>query len=167
MNSKKELYIDFDGVILDTIPLVYKAFNDNNIDMSDTKAKTEFLAKYDYSKMIDKKYILRDSIKCINKLIKSNRFIISLLTHVNSLEEGILKVNFIRNYFKDITIIIVPKEISKTKMVHSKDAILVDDYSQNLTEWEKEGGIGVRFSIELESKGFKVIDKLDQLLDIF
>lgn len=167
MNIKKELYIDFDGVVLDTIPLVYKAFNDNNIDMSDVKAKTEFLSNYDYSKMIDKKYILRDSISCIKKLIKSDKFIISLLTHVNSLQEGILKIDFIRKYFKDITIILVPKQISKTKMVHSKNAILVDDYSQNLKEWEKEGGIGIRFSIELESKGFKVIDKLDQLLDIF
>ena len=42
----------------------------------------------------------------------------------------------------------VPKEISKTLVVHSKDAILVDDYSGNLREWEKNGGISVRFSKE-------------------
>ena len=54
-----------------------------------------------------------------------------------------------------------------TKMVHSKDSILIDDYSGNLREWEKEGGISVRFSLELESKGFKVIDRLDQIIDMF
>ena len=61
----------------------------------------------------------------------------------------------------------VPKEISKTLVVHSKDAILVDDYSGNLREWEKNGGISVRFSKELESSGFKVINRLDSLLNIF
>ena len=63
--------------------------------------------------------------------------------------------------------ILVPKSISKTNMIHTKDSILVDDYSGNLREWEHMGGIGVRFSTKLNSKGFKVIDKLDKLLDIF
>ena len=63
-------------------------------------------------------------------------------------------------------IIPVPKKISKTKMVHTKGAILIDDYSGNLMEWEDEGGIGIRFSSTLDSKGFKVIDRLDKILDI-
>ena len=61
----------------------------------------------------------------------------------------------------------VPKEISKTKVVHSEDAILVDDYSGNLTEWEDNGGIAIRFSKDLESHGFKVLNKLDELLNMF
>ena len=52
-------------------------------------------------------------------------------------------------------------------MVHTKDSILIDDYSGNLREWEKEGGISVRFSLALESKGFKVIDRLDKIIDMF
>ena len=61
----------------------------------------------------------------------------------------------------------VPKEISKTKVVHSEGAILVDDYSGNLKEWEENGGISVRFSKDLESLGYKVINRLDQLIDMF
>ncbi len=167
MKEKKELYIDFDGVVLDTIPLFYKEFQKLNIDHKDKEATGKFLKKFDYSKVIDEKYILEDSISCIKKLIDSNKFVISLLTHVYTLEEGVLKVEFIRKYFKDITVILVPKAISKTKMVHTENTILVDDYSGNLTEWEKEGGIGVRFSKEMESKGFRVINKLDQLLNMF
>ena len=73
-----------------------------------------------------------------------------------------------RRHFKDdITIIIVPGKISKTKMVHSEGAILVDDFSSNLREWEEVGGIAVRFNTKLESKGYKVIDRLDKLLDMF
>ncbi len=51
-------------------------------------------------------------------------------------------------------------------MIRTKDSILVDDFSGNLREWENEGGIGIRFSQDLESKEFLVINKLDQLLDM-
>ena len=61
----------------------------------------------------------------------------------------------------------VPKEISKTKVVHSEGAILVDDYSGNLKEWEENGGIAVRFSKELESHGYKVLNHLDELINMF
>ena len=61
----------------------------------------------------------------------------------------------------------VPKEISKTKVVHSEGAILVDDYSGNLKEWEENGGISVRFSKDLESQGYKVINRLDNLINMF
>lgn len=167
MKERKELYIDFDGVVLDTIPIFYEELKKANIDHKDQVAVAKYLKKFDYSKVITEKYVLQDSINCIQKLIDSNKFVIALLTHVHTLEEGVLKIEFIRKYFKDITVILVPKVISKTKMVHTEGAILVDDYAGNLREWEKEGGIGVRFSLDLESKGFKVINKLDQLLDIF
>jgi hypothetical protein len=163
---KYELYIDFDGVILDTIPYLYKAIKEANVDKKNIKEKIKFLASLDFSPIINDNYIINDSINCIKKLNKSNKFNISILTHIESLEEGMLKINYIGKYFKDITVILVPKLISKTKMIRTKNAILVDDYAGNLREWESEGGIGVRFSQELEPKGFLVINKLDQLLDM-
>ena len=38
---------------------------------------------------------------------------------------------------------------------------------EKLKEWEENGGIAVRFSKELDSKGFKVINKLDELIKMF
>ena len=77
-------------------------------------------------------------------------------------------VRYLRKYFDDITIIPCPKSISKTNMVHTKDSILVDDYSGNLREWESEGGIGIKFSQEEEKDcDFKVIKNLRELLKIF
>jgi hypothetical protein len=52
-------------------------------------------------------------------------------------------------------------------MVHTHNSILVDDYAGNLREWENAGGISVRFSIKLNGKGFKVIDNLNQLIELF
>ena len=164
---KRRLYIDFDGVVMDTIPFLYSALEKSEVDLSNEREVSIFFATYDFNKIINDENILNDSIECINKLVASDLFEISFLTHVNSWTEGCVKVEYLRNKFKDISIIMVPKEISKTKVVHSKDAILVDDYSGNLKEWEENGGIAVRFSKELDSKGFKVINKLDELIKMF
>ena len=163
----KELYIDFDGVIMDTIPYLYKALEDNNVDTSNEAAKREFFAKYDYSQIINDGNILKNSIACIDKLKKSNIFQISILTHINSLEEGIVKVNYLRRYFKDITIVLTPKQLEKTEMVHSKGAILVDDYSGNLKVWESKGGIPIKFVKEPEKGDYRTIRSLDELIDLF
>ena len=164
----KRLYIDFDGVVMDTIPLLYNELEKNGVSLGNEEKIAETFRNFDFNTIIKDKNILNDSLECIKKLIESKRFEISFLSHVNSLEEGIVKIKYLRKHFKDnITIIIVPKVISKPKMVHSEGAILVDDFSGNLKEWSEAGGISVRFSKELESKGYPVINRLDSLLDIF
>ena len=161
------LNIDFDGVIIDDIPTMYNELKNKGIARDDQVSIREFFSKYDFSKVVKDELILNDSIKFIQKLIDSNKFNISILSHVVSLEEAVIKIKYIRKYFKDITVIIVPREISKTDMVHTENSILVDDFAGNLREWEEKGGISVRFNMELESKGFRVINKLDQLLEMF
>ena len=162
--EKRNLYIDFDGVILDTITPLYEDYEKQNI----TKEKRlEFYVNYPWEKIIDDKYIINDGINDIKEIINSNKFELAILTHVNSLNEAILKIKYIRKYFKDITIIPVPKAISKTKMIHTKDAILIDDYAGNLREWKKEGGIGIRFNQKGNDKGFKVIKNLKEIIDMF
>ncbi len=166
----KRLYIDFDGVIIDTIPLLYEAFEKNGLSTDsdeDKEKRSKFLETYDFGEIIKDKNILNDSINCINKIIESKRFEISFLSHINSLNEGRVKVRYLRRHFKNITIILVPIGMSKTKMINSKDAILIDDYSGNLREWIEAGGIAIRFSKTLDSKGYKVIDRLDKILDMF
>lgn len=159
----KKLYIDFDGVILDTITRLYEEADRQEYDRSDP----EFYKNFNYKCILKDKYIINDSIECIQKLIDSNKFDVNILTHCYTVKEGSDKVKYIRKHFNDITVIICPKDISKTKMVHTEGAILVDDYAGNLREWENEGGIPVRFSTKLNGKGYTVIDRLDELLDIF
>lgn len=163
----KRLYIDFDGVIMDTIPLLYDALAKSKIDASNELSTRNFFATYNFDKIINDDNILNNSIDDIKKLIESNRFEISILTHVNSLDEAVVKTKYLRSKFHDITIIIVPKEISKTMMIHSNNAVLVDDYSGNLREWEASGGIPIRFSKELETTKYITINRLEKLLDIF
>lgn len=164
--AKKQLYIDFDGVLMDTIRVTYELLEDQGIDLKDEEKVQNFYRSLDWKNLLSITPEINDGFHCIQVLADSNLFDISILTHVNSLDEAVQKVKFIRKYTDDLTIIPVPKSISKTKMVHTKDAILVDDYTSNLTEWEKEGGIGIRFSQKLNGKGYPVINRLDSLLKL-
>ena len=86
------------------------------------------------------------------------------MTHVTGLDEAVSKIKFIRKYLKEITIISVPKAVSKTETVCAKNSILVDDYKGNLEEWEASGGIGVRFSKTKKESKFIDITDLEELL---
>lgn len=163
----KNLYVDFDGVIVDTIRVTYDMLDRLGVDRSNFEKMSEFYYNLNWKQILSLTPIINDSFNCLNKISETNRFNISVLTHVNSLDEAIAKINYIRKYVKNITIIPVPREVSKTKMIDAKDAILIDDYSGNLKEWEEAGGIGIQFSTDLtKDKGFKVIDRLDKIIDI-
>ena len=166
----KNLYIDFDGVIMNTISISYAEIKKMGLDhknINDQEKIREFYASIDWHELLNKKaVIINDAMNCIKKIIKSHRFEVTILSHVNSLAEAEEKVKFIRKYLSDITIIPVPRTVSKTEMVHTEGAILIDDYTENLNEWKAAGGIGIKFSTELNGKGFIVIDKLDRILDI-
>ena len=164
----KNLYIDFDGVILDTITPVYNLAKKLNIDVkTQTKEVGLLFSKIDWGTLIEESVELSNSINSIKKLKDSKKFNISILTHIGSLKEAEAKIKFINNIFDDLTIIPVPKSCSKAMMTQTKDAILVDDYSGNLKEWESSGGIGVKFSKEKEESDFISITALDELIDIF
>lgn len=162
------LYIDFDGVIVDTIRVTYDMIDRLGLDKNNFEKMSEFYYNLNWKQLLSLTPIINDSFNCIKDLMKSNKFNIAILTHVNSLDEAVAKINYIRKYIKDITIIPVPREMSKTKMCLTKDSILVDDFSGNLDEWKKEGGIGIKFSLNSNKKSdYLVIDKLDKLNDLF
>ena len=159
------LYIDFDGVIMNTIEVGYDEIKKQGYEINQESCE-KYYSNLDWKIFLNKKCSpINNSIECIQKLIDSKLFNINILSHVNSLDEAIEKIKYIRKYFNDITFIPVPKKISKTKMVHTEGSILIDDYSGNLREWENAGGIGIRFSEKLNGKGFHVVNHLDQVIE--
>ena len=164
------LYIDFDGVIMNTIDVTYEDLKKTGLNIKNpenAEKVRDFYATIDWKNLLNNRAeIINDGMNCIKKIIASKKFNVSILTHINSLNEAIEKVKYIRKHLKDITIIPVPKEISKTSMVHTENAILIDDYVGNLEEWRDHKGIGVKFSTKLNGKGFPVIDRLDQIIDL-
>ena len=160
------LYIDFDGVIMNTIDVSYKMIKKQNIDLNNHEEVQQFYQNLNWKKLLEQSTEINNSFSCIQKIMDSNKFNVSILTHVNSLKEIEEKVKVIRKHFRDITIIPVPKTISKTQMLKAEGALLVDDYVHNLVEWKQAGGYGIRFDLDMDGKGFPVIDRLDVLVDM-
>lgn len=162
-----KLYLDFDGVILNTIDVTYEDMKKNNIV---TKEEVREYYKYlDWDILINEKSKeINNSIDNIKELINSNLFDISILTHVISKEEGIAKKKFINNKLGNIIKVIpVDKTINKCDAVNPKNAILVDDYIINLDLWYKKGGIPIKFSDNNKKYKYITIKTLLEVLDYY
>ena len=70
----RRLYIDFDGVVMDTIPLLYNELEKNGVKLGEEEQIRKVFGSFDFSTIIKDKNILNDSIECIHKLIDSKRF---------------------------------------------------------------------------------------------
>lgn len=166
--NKKKLYIDFDGVIVDTIPLIMDLFKSKGLKTPYVEEEIrKILSKLDWYQLIDDSEIIEGSIEGINKLIEKN-YDVTVLTHMNSLQELSAKINFLETNiinYTGLNIVGVPKIIPKFIMMDPIGNILVDDFTNNLIEWKNAGGIPIKFS-KKKNKKFKTIDNLLDLLDI-
>ena len=158
------LYIDFDGVLVDTIKETYKIMEEMGINLNDTDKVISFYKELDWNKLLLNTKEINNAFDNIKKLQDSGIYNISILSTVNSLNEINAKVSFIRSKNTKINIICVPKGIDKCKMVNSRNAILVDDFGGNLKPWIESGGIGIKFT-DKESNKYKTIYSLDELLN--
>lgn len=165
---KYKLNIDFDGVILDTIPLMYEMLKNKNIAKDDFDKVREMFSTINWKEFIREAKELNNSFACIEKLNNSGMFSIFILTHVNSIQEIVEKTKFIRERFDRIPVIAVPKELPKTIILGEsvEGTILVDDYSGNLRTWRDAGGFPIKYSSEEENDEFIVINSLDKVLDL-
>ena len=163
----KQLYIDFDGVILDTMTKSYDELKKENVDIKDQEKVMEFFRNTDWKKLIDETEQINDSINEIKKICASKKFNVYILTHVNSTNEMIAKIKYLHKNLPQVTVVSVPKEIPKTEVVNPSAAILIDDYSGNIKEWQKKLGIGIKFVKELEGSDYPEITHLSEVIDMF
>lgn len=131
-----KIYIDFDGVILDTDTTIDNIIKNENID------KLDYIRNCDWDILLNDTDVINNSL---NYLRESKRDI-NLLSKISTLEEGIGKVTYLRDNKVNINIHLVPTKISKSDMVNPKDNILIDDKVYNLDEWKSKGGIPIFFN---------------------
>ena len=91
----KQLYIDFDGVILDTMTKSYEELKKENIDRKNQDKVMEFFRNLDWKKLIEETEEINDSINEIKKICDSKKFNVYILTHVNSTNEMIEKIKYL------------------------------------------------------------------------
>lgn len=163
----KQLYIDFDGVILDTMAKTYEELDKLGIDKKDFAKVTEFFRNADWKKLIEETEEINDSINEIKKICASKKFNVYILTHINSTNEMVEKIKYLHKKLPQVTVVSVPKEIPKTEVVNPSAAILIDDFSGNIKEWQKKLGIGIKFVKELEGSDYPEITHLSEVIDMF
>lgn len=157
------LYIDFDGVLVDTINETYKMIGELGIDLKDTAKVFEFYKNLDWNKVLSNTKEINNAFKNIELLEASKIYKPYILTTVNSLQEMQAKVSYIRSKNKNISVICVPKGVEKSSVVNASNSILVDDFSGNLRSWSQNGGLGIKFTNEY-SDSFITIKSLNELM---
>lgn len=158
---KIKLYLDFDGVILDTIDVTYKMFEENK----KYKDMKEFYKTLDWNYILDVCKPINDSINYIQELVDSDLYDVNILTHVITREEAIAKKKFVDNNLPLVKLITVDKEFNKCDVVECENAVLVDDYMENVELWNSKGGIGIKFSDKGKEYEVMSISNLGMLID--
>ena len=141
------IYIDFDGVILDTEPLLFEEWRKNpDRHLLPEIEKIKYIQNSNWNYILNNSQIINDSVYYLNQMDPKTSFILTKIH--SSLNEGNEKVKWIRSKEIKQRIILVPYYQKKCDMVNAKGNILVDDCLKNLYEWEEYGGKPIFFDMD-------------------
>lgn len=144
-----KIYIDFDGVILDTWEVIFKKYYEefNTTDIKEDNIK-KIMLTIGWNYILENSKEINYSLEKIKRISKTHD--ICILTKINSKQEQDAKTNFLlENKIKKMCF--VPYTSSKTQYVDPHNNILIDDDIKNLEEWEQHGGIAIFFNKDLNN----------------
>ena len=168
-----KIYIDFDGVILDTAPVLFKEWLEKyeliNVHFEE---RLEYMNNKSWSEVLKNSKVINNSIDNLKKLDLKNS---AILTKVHSLiNELDAKTRFLRDKGANQEVIAVPYSLKKIDVVPVKGNILIDDLVSNLDEWSSAGGIPIFFDknnngiddAKRKNTIYKSIKSLDEINNI-
>lgn len=159
-----KLYLDCDGVILDTIDKTYEWMQLENLDINDKDLVHEyFVNRVNWDKLIREAGVLKDSLNKIKKLCQMGIYEPTILTTCVSILEPCIKTDYFKRELPNIPVITVPWLVRKDSVVDANGCLLVDDSKTNVYNWNEKGGTGLLFV--KEHPKFE-LNEIDDLLDI-
>ena len=167
---KITVYIDCDGVLLDTIGYSKKllleqyGINYDTHDRSDVEADRkvgEFFKNLDWPRVLQESPEINNSKKFIRLFKNSNLYDPIIYTSISSLSEKEAKKEMFSQELKEVDLIF--GEAKKPKECNDGQSILVDDDDFNLRYWN---GIPIRF-ISNKPTIFPTIDDLGEIYYLF
>lgn len=164
---KIKLYVDFDGVILNSIDVSYRMIKEQFGENPIQEDVDRFYRSLNWDQFISECLPINDSISHLKKIIDSGLYDVTVLTHVLSLHEEEVKEKYLKDVLPDIHFIPVTKPNPKWKMVDCRGCVLVDDYSLNLDLWKEHDGIPVKFSLKDKEYDYLTICSLDELISLY
>ncbi len=157
---KRDLYIDCDGVIFDTIVVAFSDMELMGIDTTNQEAITNYFRNVNWEDLIKRSGEINDSCMKILKLKASNVFnLVAVATHHCSYLEGKVKKDEFNELLPNIQVFNIPKSIEKHYAVKANNNILVDDSKEKIIGWVNAGGIGVLFDKNNSNLIFPTNDK--------
>lgn len=167
-----KIYIDFDGVILDTWDIIFKKYKEQfkTMEIDENNIK-EVMLTIGWDFILNNSEEINYSLKKIKEISKN--YEVCILTKVNSIEEQKSKMIFLQK--KGINkMCFVPYNSLKTQYASPYKNILIDDDLKNLEEWEQKGGISIFFNKNLDNydsygnknNNFIIINDLLKIYDI-
>ncbi|MBE6157174.1 MAG: hypothetical protein E7160_00035 [Firmicutes bacterium] len=141
------IYIDFDGVILDTEVLLFEEWrkNPNRFNLPEIE-KIKYIQNADWNFIINNAEIINDSVYNLKQMDPNNT---TILTKIHSLNnEGIAKIEWLRKMEIKQSIITVPYQSKKTDLVDASGNILIDDCLANLDDWSNNNGNPIFFDMD-------------------
>lgn len=162
--SEIKVYFDFDGVMGDTMAPAIKEMKELNLYDTE-EGRTKYFKELNWSNILAKTPYIKNSILTINTLFEMG-YETPVLTHVNSFNEHIDKINHIKNNEEiknreKINVIAVPRIIDKSIPINPNGDILFDDRLENIIVWEAMGGIGVYFSSNQHDSYITINDPIE------
>ncbi len=159
-----QVYYDYDGVFGDTMNPAIKEMKEKGLYETE-EGRTKYFRELNWAYFLKKTPFITNSPETI-KTLMDNGYKVSFLTHVNSLDEYIDKIRFIKNIkelnnIDKIDVIAVPRVIDKSVTINPNGNILIDDRLENIIAWEEMGGIGVLFSDKQHDEYITIAEPMD------
>lgn len=158
----RKLFLDFDGVIVNTNKFIQETIKNSNTDLTKEENYIELCKSLPWTNFLNSCEEINNSFSILNDLNKI--YDLTIITHFYSLDEEKLKIEYIMANFEGIKFVTVPFQKMKNEVVNSKGCILVDDYYVNIENWNSSGGIGLYFSNNTNEEVL-TINNLKYLLD--
>ena len=136
-----KIYVDFDGVIMDTETHLFYDFEKLK-KQGIVKDDMEYLKMFDWEKHLNRSDIIKNSIEILNRV----KLDVAILGKVITLKEKEEKLKLLKDHNFNKPAIFIPFDCKKSEMVNAVGNILIDDTVHNLDDWEKESGIPIYFN---------------------
>ncbi len=153
------IYLDCDGVILNTMDTAYANMKKMGLDINDSDVVHEYFINVNWNNLIKQAGVLNDSIDKI-KFLRSLGYNFKILTTCVNKDEPEIKRNYFFNMLPCIEVITVPWKVNKSSVVRARGNVLIDDSRHNITDWNEARGQGILFNHNLSDSDDECINDL-------
>lgn len=167
---KDYIFIDFDGVVLDSEERMLERKYDLGFYNHKNKEEFDKYFKYTESHPEEWNYIINEANEINNsveiiKELEAQKRKIAILTKIHTLYEMKMKVQNLRQKRNIMCpIFFVPPGVKKHQIIIPNKQLLIDDSEKNIKDWIENNGTGLIFDPSIDENTNKKVKSLEFLM---